>query len=251
MRTYINGTLYSVLAVPSMCRVAAGRGMRQLLEQVEARAPPTFARQVAHVITQLDKGTAAAACAVTGSDDVPSEALHTGLAGTDGGQEISSSDASSHPIGISHAGGGGGAAAGVAGLVLSDDEDAPDGDADMDDDQSPFDCDQVGDEEVDEVPHAAGVHLPCAAAAATAGGAAAAAGQRGSGVQGLGLGEMSSRSMPLGHHQVQAKAAQQELEQQRQRAGAAAAMYGEQLLCSFYLASIDSARWVLSLNAFY
>jgi hypothetical protein len=50
------------------------------------------------------------------------------------------------------------------------------------------------------------------------------------------------QSIPLGHHQVQAKAQQLELQQQRHRAGAAAAMYGEQLLCSFYLAPIDIAR---------
>lgn len=53
VRTYINGTLYSILSLPSMKQSARSRGLDELLQSVAGRSDETFGRQLSYVMEQL------------------------------------------------------------------------------------------------------------------------------------------------------------------------------------------------------
>lgn len=53
VRTYINGTLYSILAIPLMRQSARSRGLQELLQSIAARSDETFSRQISYVMEQL------------------------------------------------------------------------------------------------------------------------------------------------------------------------------------------------------
>jgi len=53
VRTYVNGTLYSILTRPALREKAQEIGLKDLLEELEPRCEEQFARQIRYIIQQL------------------------------------------------------------------------------------------------------------------------------------------------------------------------------------------------------
>merc|ERR1711898_88320 len=53
VRTYVNGTLYSVLTRPALKEKARAMGMEEILQCAMDHADETFARQIQYILEQL------------------------------------------------------------------------------------------------------------------------------------------------------------------------------------------------------
>jgi hypothetical protein len=60
VRTYVHGTLYSLLSRPAILERAHQRGLSDALRAVSATSEPVFQRHITHILQRIDDGEAGA-----------------------------------------------------------------------------------------------------------------------------------------------------------------------------------------------